>query len=129
MSNIPKKTLEQILADHDGHPVFVYFNLHKKCWSVKSRKTGKVLCHADTVHLTGVTGKISEAGRQRVIREKRKNVHAGLTGTIGKTQTTETCRTITYNPYKYDSFVYRDNQEKYKGSGYAELHGRNVLVF
>lgn len=65
--------------------VFVYFNLHKKVWSVKAlegRNKGRVIAHADKVLLRDVTFKVSEAGRQRVIREGRKNVHAGAVGTL-----------------------------------------------
>jgi hypothetical protein len=31
--------------------VFVYFNLHKKVWSVKSLKTGRVIAHANFIEL------------------------------------------------------------------------------
>lgn len=122
---IPMKTPEQVIADHAGESVFVYFNLHKKVWSVKSRTTGRVLCHTTTVTLSNATGKISESGRQRVIREKRKNVHAGITGTISEKPITVPLmryRHITYNPYKYDSFVYLDDDtEKFDGADYVEL--------
>lgn len=63
--------------------VFIYFNLHKHLWSVKalsgSRK-GKVIYHAESVRVNNPVCKVSEAGRQRVLRERRKNVHAGITG-------------------------------------------------
>lgn len=64
--------------------VFVYFNLHRKCWSIKALEgpsKGRVIGHADYVDLACVEWKVSEAGRQRVIREKKKNVHAGAIGT------------------------------------------------
>jgi len=41
---------------------------------------GRVVGWASTVLLSDVTPKVSEAGRQRVLREKRKNVHAGMGG-------------------------------------------------
>lgn len=65
--------------------VFVYYNLHKKCWSIKAlsgNQKGRVVAHADAVELKDCEFKVSEAGRQRVIREKRKNVHAGVAGTL-----------------------------------------------
>ena len=64
--------------------VFVYFNLHKKCFSIKALEgadKGRVIAHRDTVVLDGCKLLVSEAGRQRVLREKRKNVHAGVSGT------------------------------------------------
>jgi hypothetical protein len=60
------------------------------------------------------TFKVSEAGRQRVLRERKKNVHAGVVGHwIGSLDDQLTIERIvyngtavTYNPYKYDSFVH-----------------------
>jgi hypothetical protein len=63
--------------------VFVYFNLHKKVWSVKALEgpnKGRVVAHRNALSLYHCTFKVSEAGRQRVIREQRKNVHAGIVG-------------------------------------------------
>ena len=88
MSKPPKLTDRIILRDH-----FVYFNLPKRVWSLKAKRTniipsehgtreGRVTGHADTVILFDTTTKVSEAGRQRVIREQRKNVHAGIVGRL-----------------------------------------------
>lgn len=65
--------------------VFMYFNLHRHCWSLKALEgpsAGRVVAHAASVKLTGCTFRVSEAGRQRVLAEKRKNVHAGIVGTL-----------------------------------------------
>lgn len=65
--------------------VFVYFNLHRKVWSVKAldgAAKGRVVAHASHVALCDAVCRVSEAGRQRVIREQRKNVHAGIVGTL-----------------------------------------------
>ncbi len=67
--------------------VFVYWNLHRKCWSIKSLAgtfKGKVFAHARELDLANVVFKVSEAGRQRVLREGKKNVHAGAVGTLEK---------------------------------------------
>ncbi len=59
--------------------VYVYFNLHRKCFSIKALEgamKGRVIAHRDNVLLFHTTFKVSQAGRERVIREKRKNVHA-----------------------------------------------------
>ena len=109
--------------------VFVYRNLHQNCWSVKSKETGRVVAHADQVELSGVEFKVSETGRQRVIREKSKNVHAGLVGTlesfrprskeipsatfVNGRESDEAASdrvSITYNPYKYSHFVVRETE-------------------
>lgn len=86
--------------------VQVYRNLHKKCYSVRSKATGRVIAHVDEINLKKVRFIVQEGGRQRVIREGRKNVHAFIEGEIllgifpvGQLQK------IHYNPYKYDSFM------------------------
>ena len=98
--------------------VFVYFNLHKKCFSIKAlegERKGLVIAHRDLVVLENCRFKVSEAGRQRVLREKRKNVHAGVSGTWTESvrdnadfeRLSILGRAVTYNPYKYDSFIIR----------------------
>jgi len=114
---------------------FVYFNLHRKCYSIKAlegRYKGRVVAHADRVLLRDVTFKVSEAGRQRVLQEKRKNVHAGVVGSLeafdGDARiecfrlfsgwdkedvryaryATAEGQPVTYNPYRWDSFVTTD---------------------
>lgn len=87
--------------------VFVYFNLHRKCFSVKALEgvnKGRVIKHAHFVALENVTFKVSEAGRQRVLKEQRKNVHAGVVGTLVDKYTVGIER-VTYNPYKGSNFV------------------------
>jgi hypothetical protein len=102
--------------------VFVYFNLHKKCFSIKALEgamKGKVIAHRDTVILTSCKLLVSEAGRQRVLREKRKNVHAGVSGTWIENghedkdfeQMSMFWDAVTYNPYKYSSFVLKASEK------------------
>jgi len=99
--------------------VFVYFNLHKKCFSIKAlegNNKGRVIAHSNDVVIYNPTFKVSEAGRQRVLREKKKNVHAGVVGLwnddeYNAARTVEMSallgRAVTYNPYRFDSFVYK----------------------
>ena len=103
--------------------VFVYYNLHKHKWSVKDVKTGRVIGHHYEVSLYNAKFKVSEAGRARVLKEKRKNVHAGvegylttdvlarkMDGTILWESQSERHR-VTYDPYKYDTFVTVSDKE------------------
>jgi len=103
--------------------VFVYFNLHKKCFSIKAldgAKKGRVIAHRDNVLLFHTTFKVSQAGRERVLREHRKNVHAGVVGiwhdsgndhgTLSTVK--ERGELVTYNPYKYTSFVYKEDESE-----------------
>lgn len=97
--------------------VFVYFNLRKKLFSIKALEgdmKGRVIAHRHTVLLNDATFKVSEAGRQRVIRERRKNVHAGVSGTWFNVAAGSGLHdfvgingsAIMYNPYRYSTFVH-----------------------
>lgn len=89
--------------------VFVYWNLHKKCWSVRDEKTKKIAHHLTSLVLTNCRFKVSEAGRQRVLREKQKNVHAGVVGfLVDKNVDTFNGKRISYNPYKTQHFLCAD---------------------
>ncbi len=122
--------------------VFVYYNLHRKLWSVRALegpRKGLVIHHATSVLLGGdVRPKVSQKGRERVIRDKRKNVHAGITGHLvwhnGTEGTDEVLfpgpetREVTYNPYKYTSFVYSDTLDEFEGASWAYMDNRRVHV-
>lgn len=60
--------------------VFVYWNLTKKIWSVRNEKTGRIVAHLPELTVQNCNFVVSQAGRERVIREKSKNVHAGVRG-------------------------------------------------
>jgi len=110
--------------------VFVYFNLHKKMWSVKALEgpqKGRVIARTFHVALRDVQPRVSQKGRERVLREKRKNVHAGLVGDWIGFKLPEYYRhipdtEITYNPYKSGNFYYRyPRHDTYNGSDFADL--------
>jgi hypothetical protein len=100
-----------------GEKVMVYYNLHKHTFSVK--KGGIVFLHADFVKLKNVEFRVRKGGREKVNLEKSKNVHAFVIGTL-----VDYCKypcdeipeepsgdIVTYNPYKYESFVYKQTEE------------------
>ena len=116
-----------------GQRVYVYFNLHRKLWSVRALDgphKGRVIAHKRGVVLQDVTPRVSQAGRERVLRERKKNVHAGLVGywVPFNTPITEHMVPITYNPYKYESFVYVSDKSAYTGTRKALLLNRTVRV-
>ena len=99
--------------------VEVYFNLHKKTFSVRSCRTGRVIHHTDKVHIANPEFVVRKAGRERVLREGKKNVHAFVRGdvTFFNLMYRPTLDTLTYNPYKYVSFVDKQTEEPvYKAS-------------
>jgi len=108
---------EEMSDDLIGLRVMVYYNLHKKTFSVQYK--GRVILHADYVKLGDVEFRVREGGKEKVRQEKRKNVHAFVIGDLLDycqypcenipPETNE--KVITYNPYKYDSFVKKDTEE------------------
>lgn len=116
-----------------------YFNLHKQCLSI--RPMGGKVSHANAVVFQDAQFVVSKAGRERVLREKRKNVHAFVRGTPTSVYATgvrvellkEYCesnelRRITYNPYKYETFVYADTEEPVHFVPFAYVIGRSIYV-
>ena len=94
--------------------VKVYFNLHKKLFSVVALSgpdKGRVIKHVPEIELSRPIFRVQNGGRERVLRENRKNVHAYIDGfetslkkEYAKTLTTE----VYYNPYTTSSFIYKD---------------------
>ena len=82
----------------------IYRNLHKKCWSIRSMKTRRVIGHAKTIALKDCSMHVSQAGRARVLREKRKNVHATIRG-FRTTKWKGKLLKVSYNPYARGCFV------------------------
>ena len=90
--------------------LYIYWNLHKKLWSVK--QSGKVLTHTDYIHLKDCRFLVGKAGQERVRREKKKNVHAGVSGYLAMNAEVPTFEAdrdcfVMYNPYKHDTFIQR----------------------
>jgi hypothetical protein len=83
--------------------VKVYRNLTAKCYSVMYR--GIVIAHVDSIRLKNVTFQVSEAGRQRVLREKRKNVHAFIVGNVSMVPALDKGDRVSYNPYRGEKFT------------------------
>jgi hypothetical protein len=108
--------------------VDVYYNLRKRCLSV--RKGGIVVQHTPSAVLEDVTFVVSEAGRQRVLRERRKNVHAFVRGTLVDTGHTRPERSMTriyYNPYEAGCFRTEDGTAVV-GAGRVRIWGSSVYA-
>lgn len=107
--------------------VFVYRNLHFEghVYSLKSLEgitRGRVIGHARGIVLKNVEFVVNENGRQRVLKEKHKNVHAGIVGEViglydyrprmpSSLYSNDPWNDqikgykVNYNPYLYSSFV------------------------
>lgn len=114
-------------------PERIYWNLHEKCWTIQWYVRGKgyrVQGHMPYGWADRVTFKVYEAGRQRVLREQRKNVHAFAEvhgaiyphsgGRRGEGHRTWEAMVIRYNPYEGPHFA---------TPGGTWLKGANVVHF
>ena len=90
--------------------VKVYWNLHKDMYSVQYK--GKVVAHLPFLCMKDCEFKVSEAGRKRVLRERRKNVHAYVVGTLlGFDPNLMVYKRVRYNPYEAGYFQLKDTGE------------------
>jgi len=105
--------------------VKVYFNLHKKLFSIQHK--GLVIAHKTELVLHNAEFRVSEAGRQRVLREKRKNVHAFIVGELADYYAPEgETEDVTYNPYLYDSFVNKKSLTAVRKAGIVWLKDKTI---
>ena len=88
--------------------VEVYYNLHKKTFSV--RQAGRVWFHSNLVTLYNCKFAVQPAGRAKVLKEKKKNVHAFIRGFFVRGDDHTNHRMLhaqqaMYNPHKTSTFV------------------------
>ena len=110
-------------------PVFVYKNLHKDCWSVK--QDGLVKAHTKELVLWDCLFQVNQKGRERVLEERQKNVHAGIIGRIddlGFEMNMPDVREVTYNPYKHKTFVDKFTKKPILESEQVKLEPKNVYA-
>lgn len=135
MKSVMGLVVEQEDTDIIGKRVMVYYNLHKHTFSIQYK--GKVMAHADFVKLEDVEFRVRQGGKDKVRDEKRKNVHAFVIGNL-----VEYCEypcenipeepnqnIVTYNPYKYDSFVRKDTEEPIYNANEVEMVNAKNKVF
>ena len=128
--------------------VEIYFNLHKRLFSIRERH-GKVIAHKKWVGLVRPTFIVQQGGREKVLRDKSKNVHAFVRpeSIWGDSSTTDTYllskangvpdfdqtltdyTTVRYNPYKYTSFVDENEDPIFEADvGFMYLDKQNKPV-
>lgn len=115
---------------YTGCTVRIYRNLNNGMLSIQAKhgKTWKVVGHVTDCILENVIFRIGEAGRQRVIRERCKNVHAWGEGIlVGKTADIFTPIALSYDPYSDQTFMQRGTNHAIHKCRY--LAARDNLVF
>jgi hypothetical protein len=134
----------------------LYFNLHKQCLSVRGLRAkvgdrwfpGTPVAHFDSVVLHKVKFVVQPAGREKVRATKRKNVHAFVRGVlvtgqfldsypvIGGLLDAEISRImldpsmieVTYNPYKFDSFVNKNTLTPVYSADKVYVVGKDIYA-
>lgn len=84
-----------------------YINLHKDVVSVRSRETedyGTVVQHQPRVGVKDVEFVVQQAGRQAVLNEKTKNVHAFVRGRWDDGINVIDAEHVVYDPYEHEQF-------------------------
>lgn len=98
--------------------------------SVRSRERqdyGKVVAHATFIKMVDCKFIVNPGGRAKVLKSKKKNVHAFVRGVLIRSLGQSFCgmepkipdvqvdnwTEVTYNPYHYDKFVIKDWNEDY----------------
>jgi hypothetical protein len=114
--------------------VHVYYNLQKRCLSIRHR--GKVIKHAKSVILRDASFRVQPAGRERVLKQKRKNVHAYVAGelvedfwfTEPSSRIFEGKQIVTYNPYKHKSFVDTNTGQPVIDAAHVLIRDKKITI-
>jgi hypothetical protein len=107
-----------------------YRNLHRHCISVKEGRPKRVRRHVQELALVDVMFVVSEAGRQRVLREKRKNVHAVVRGhATDHGPPAGVPVEVSYNPYQHATFVTRVGKKPIYRASYVIVRSTGVTAY
>lgn len=113
--------------------VFAYRNLHRDCFSLRDTKTGRVTYRETCVLMRNVTFAVGKAGRLKVIKERKKNVHAGVRGHVirlgGVLDIDKNAwEQVTYNPYKSASFYIKSTGLEIKEAALVLLLDNRIYL-
>jgi hypothetical protein len=111
-----------------GRSCFVYYNIRRKIFSVRNLRNGLVREYIEKGCVYNCLFEVSQSGRARVLREQTKNIHAGIlcdTWIMNdpRMKSLEAVQ-VTYNPYKYDTFVTVPDLRPIKGAQYVMLDSK-----
>lgn len=96
--------------------------------SVRDCKTRRVIAHVESITLKDCLFKVSEKGRQRVLRERQKNVHAGVEGEWVADTKVPPGNRIIYDPYRFSSFVSEITGQPYKQAPLALITPAGAFI-
>lgn len=115
-----------------GCPIRVYRNLNNGRMSLQAKegKSWKVVGHVENCVLSSVKFKVQESGRQRVLRDRRKNVHAWGEGILlGEfDRSIATPIDLSYDPYHDETFKQRGTENPITACEYLAVRCNRVYV-
>lgn len=125
-----------------------YYNLHKKC--ISARPIGGSVKHYEFLCLDDASFSVQPAGRKKVLKEKKKNVHAFVRGnlltsgepyqrrhdydgvnidlSVDRFREDARYDEVTYNPYKYESFVRKHNEQAVKYAPHVWIIDKHIFI-
>jgi len=114
-------------------PVRVFKNWRRGCYSIM--QNGRLKASAKQVRLIDVEFLVRESGRQRMLRQRRKNVHAYAVGRLmdyahpAESRNLDEIpgRGVYYNPYEFASFVDLETQAPVISASVAQFDERGVI--
>lgn len=119
----------------------IYRNLNRKgiVFSIqqKTPKGWRVVDRIDTeifnIELNGISSKVYESGRNRVISEKKKYVHAFIVvDSYIRTYNTPSpdMKKVLYNPFKYENFKILEGEDikDFTNSRFGYITANGVMV-
>lgn len=112
-----------------GERVKVYRNLHTRRISVRAAEG--VIYHAYNIVLDDVSFRVGQAGREKVLREKRKNVHAFVVGTVvsyDQNLILTDGDIISYNPYRFNYFYNKETDAEIKSTQRAFVSCSGIIL-
>ena len=103
------------------------------------RVEGVVVDHPHAVVLKNVKFRVQPAGRAKVLKEKRKNVHAFVCGQLVETygatipwnngkKIFSTDFQVVYNPYKYKTFIKDSGESIFETYKYTLINNKEIWV-
>lgn len=110
-------------------PVEVYRNTTRKGVVYTIRQGGYVVAHADELMLINAEFIVSQAGRKRVKKTGRKNVHAWIRGEIVKEAgPVKKAFPVAYNPKRYKTFRRVDKKRPIDKASFVHLTKDGVFA-
>ena len=113
-------------------PVRVFKNPKLGCYNIM--QGGLIKATARQIRLRDAEFLVRESGRLRMLRENRRTIHAYIQGRLvdyahpdeAKTISQLAGRSVTYNPYRYNSFVDRETETPLANAPWVQLDEHGV---